>query len=122
MVWGLLRAPEAVALLTVKYAFSHLSWHFFFKQFNPSCADGNFCSIPVHPRVTAVFISQNVFLARQDFCPSSLQPNRTIVFSIKLHSTIMKSILSSATLFQKHFFNICVQLVRSTSVPVYMYW
>ena len=27
-VWGLLRAPEAVALLTVKYAFSHFSWYF----------------------------------------------------------------------------------------------
>ena len=27
-VWGLLRAPEAVTLLTVKYAFSHFSWNF----------------------------------------------------------------------------------------------
>ena len=33
-VWGPLRAPEAVALLAVKYALSHFSWHFFFKQFN----------------------------------------------------------------------------------------
>ena len=31
-VWGLLRAPEAVTLLTVKYAFSHFSWYFFFKN------------------------------------------------------------------------------------------
>ena len=27
-VWGPLRAPEAVALLTVKYTFSHYSWYF----------------------------------------------------------------------------------------------
>ena len=31
-VWGLLRAPEAVILLSVKYAFSHFSWYFFFKN------------------------------------------------------------------------------------------
>ena len=31
-VWGPLRAPEAITLLTVKYAFSHFSWHFFFKN------------------------------------------------------------------------------------------
>ena len=31
-VWGPLRAPEAVTLLTVKYAFSHLSWYLFFKS------------------------------------------------------------------------------------------
>ena len=31
-VWDPLRAPEAVALLTVKYAFSHFSWYFFFKN------------------------------------------------------------------------------------------
>ena len=31
-VWGLLRAPEAVTLLTVKYAFSHFSWYLFFKS------------------------------------------------------------------------------------------
>ena len=31
-VWSLLRAPEAVKLLTVKYAFSHFSWYFFFKN------------------------------------------------------------------------------------------
>ena len=30
-IWGLLRAPEAATLLTVKYAFSHFSWYFFFK-------------------------------------------------------------------------------------------
>ena len=30
-VWGPLRAPEAVAFLTVKYAFSHFSWYFFQK-------------------------------------------------------------------------------------------
>ena len=30
-VWGLLRVPEAVTLFTVKYAFSHFSWYFFFK-------------------------------------------------------------------------------------------
>ena len=29
---GPLRAPEAVTLLTVKYAFSHFSWYFFFKN------------------------------------------------------------------------------------------
>ena len=28
-VWGPLRAPEAVTLLTVKYAFSHFSWSLF---------------------------------------------------------------------------------------------
>ena len=31
-VWGPLRAPEAVTLLTVKYAFSHFSWYLFFKN------------------------------------------------------------------------------------------
>ena len=31
-VWGPLRAPEAVTLLTVKYTFSHLSWYLFFKS------------------------------------------------------------------------------------------
>ena len=31
-VWGPLRAPEAVTLLTVKYAFSHFSWYLFFKS------------------------------------------------------------------------------------------
>ena len=31
-VWGLLRAPEAVTLLTVKYAFSHFSWYLVFKS------------------------------------------------------------------------------------------
>ena len=31
-VWGPLRAPEAVTLLSVKYGFSHFSWHFFFKN------------------------------------------------------------------------------------------
>ena len=31
-VWGPLRAPEAVTLLTVKYAFSHFSWSLFFKS------------------------------------------------------------------------------------------
>ena len=31
-VWGLLRALEAVTLLTVKYAFSHFSWSLFFKS------------------------------------------------------------------------------------------
>ena len=31
-VWDLLRAPEAVTLLTVKYAFSHFSWYLFFKS------------------------------------------------------------------------------------------
>ena len=30
---GPLRAPEAVTLLTVKYAFSHFSWYLFFKSF-----------------------------------------------------------------------------------------
>ena len=30
-VWGLLTAPEAITLLTVKCAFSHFSWYFFFK-------------------------------------------------------------------------------------------
>ena len=29
-----LRALEALAFLTVKYAFSHFSWYFFFKLFN----------------------------------------------------------------------------------------
>ena len=32
-VRGPLRAPEAVTLLTVKYAFSHFSWYFFSKNF-----------------------------------------------------------------------------------------
>ena len=31
-VWGPLRAPETVTLLTVKYTFSHFSWYFFFKN------------------------------------------------------------------------------------------
>ena len=31
-VWGPLRAPEAVTLLTVKYAFFHFSWYLFFKN------------------------------------------------------------------------------------------
>ena len=31
-VWGLLRAPEAVAFLTVKNAFFHFSWHFSSKK------------------------------------------------------------------------------------------
>ena len=31
-VWGPLRAPEAVTLLTIKYAFSHFSWQLFFKS------------------------------------------------------------------------------------------
>ena len=31
-VWGPLRAPEAVALLTIKYAFSHFSWYFSSKK------------------------------------------------------------------------------------------
>ena len=31
-VWGLLRTPEAVTLLTVKYAFSHFSWYFLLKN------------------------------------------------------------------------------------------
>ena len=31
-VWGPLKAPEAVTLLTVKYAFSHFSWSLFFKS------------------------------------------------------------------------------------------
>ena len=31
-VWGPLRAPEAVTLLTVKYVFSHFSWYLFFKS------------------------------------------------------------------------------------------
>ena len=31
-VWGLLRAPEVVTLLTVKYAFSHFSWYLFLKS------------------------------------------------------------------------------------------
>ena len=31
-VWYLLRAQEAVTLLTVKCAFSHFSWYFFFKN------------------------------------------------------------------------------------------
>ena len=31
-VWGLLRAPEAVTLLTVKYAFFNFSWYLFFKS------------------------------------------------------------------------------------------
>ena len=30
-------------------------------QVNSSCANGNFCSIPVHPLVTAVFISPKCF-------------------------------------------------------------
>ena len=29
-----LRALEALAFLTLKYAFSHFSWYFFFKLFN----------------------------------------------------------------------------------------
>ena len=33
-VWGLLKAPEAITLLTVKCAFSNFSWYFFFKKFN----------------------------------------------------------------------------------------
>ena len=33
-----LRALEALALLTLKYAFSHFSWYFFFKIFSvPLC-------------------------------------------------------------------------------------
>ena len=32
MHWVLLRTPEAVAFLTVKYAFSHFSWYFFFEN------------------------------------------------------------------------------------------
>ena len=32
--WGPLRAPEAVALFSVKYAFSHIFWYCFFKKFN----------------------------------------------------------------------------------------
>ena len=30
--WGPKQAPEAVTLLTVKYAFSHCSWYLFFKN------------------------------------------------------------------------------------------
>ena len=33
-VWGPLRAPEAVAFLTIKYGFSHFSRYLFFKNLN----------------------------------------------------------------------------------------
>ena len=41
-VWSPLRAPEAVTLLTVKYAFSHFSWYLFFKLFNIHCVWMNY--------------------------------------------------------------------------------
>ena len=31
-IWGPLRTPEAVVLLTIKYGSSHFSWYFFFKN------------------------------------------------------------------------------------------
>ena len=32
LVYRFIRAPEAVALLTIKYAFSHFSWYFSSKK------------------------------------------------------------------------------------------
>ena len=37
-----LRALEALAFLTLKYAFSHFSWYFFFKLFNIHCVWMNY--------------------------------------------------------------------------------